>query len=104
MTELLVNGKPILYGDCPVDYMADGLRLYFERGILPGSFMTAVLMNDFIAACHAADYTNRDALWEWGCWLYNNAPKGSWGSHDAVIAWSKARDTNPIPARLGLTP
>jgi hypothetical protein len=42
----MVNGKPIEYDRIPVNYMVDGMKLYFECGILPGSFGTALLEND----------------------------------------------------------
>ena len=91
MSELLVNGRPVDYGSCPVSYMADGLRLYFEHGILPGSFMTAVLSNDLMDACGMADSTNRHNIFEWAAWLYNYAPSGSFGSREAVESWIKSR-------------
>lgn len=91
--ELLVNGKPIQYDRVPVDYMADGLRLYFEHGIEPGDFMLCVLANDLMGACGHADLNNQRALWNWAAWLYNYAPVGSYGSRERVYAWIEARRT-----------
>lgn len=92
MNEILVNGAPIRYDRMPVDYMADALRAYFEHGIAPSSFMIAVLSNDLIGACANADDTNRRNLWEWAAWLYNHAPRGSYGSPENVRAWMAARE------------
>lgn len=88
---LLVNGEPIAYESVPVGYMADGLRLYFERGIPPGSFMLAVLAGDLFAACSKADNTNRYFIWDWAKWFYNHAPAGSYGSPERVKEWIDAK-------------
>ena len=87
--ELLVNGKPIRYDLVPVDYMSEGLRLYFERGIMPGDFMSALLRNDLMGACGRADAMNSRHIYEWAVWLYNHAPGGSYGSDANVKAWVK---------------
>lgn len=84
---ILVNEEPIKYHLCPVNYMANGLNMYFEHRIAPGGFMIAVLSNDLIGACHRVDDENRQALWAWVKWLYNYAPQGSWGSEQAVSRW-----------------
>jgi hypothetical protein len=89
MPEILVNGRPIAYEKVPVHYMADGMRNYFEYGILPGSFGTALLSGDFFEICRRADGNNCRCLWEWACWLYNQAPAGSYGSQANVQAWAK---------------
>lgn len=85
--EILVNGKPIRYDLVPVGYMADGLRLYFERGIHPGSFMLAILEGDLFRACGHADSTNKHHIWDWASWFYNHALSGSYGSLEAVKHW-----------------
>ena len=71
----------------PVTYMAQGLQNYIELGIPPGSFLTALLCNDFMEACRKADDTNRQVLFEWGGFLYNELPIGSFGSPDAFDRW-----------------
>lgn len=88
---LEVNGEAIRYDLCPNVSMADGLERYFERGILPGGFMVALLCGDFREMCAHADHINRHLLWQWGYWLYNYAPGGSWGSQEAVERWIKQR-------------
>lgn len=87
---LLVDGEPIDYSPLP-DYMRDGMRLYLEHGIEPGSFLTAVLSNDLMAAAGAADSKNRHLLFGYAQWLYNHAPHGSFGSRESVKAWIEAR-------------
>lgn len=86
-----VNGELVRYDLVPVDYMADGLAMYLEVGIAPGSFMTAVLCNDLKGAVARADDTNRRFIYEWVYWLYNYAPTGSWGGPDEFQNWQHRR-------------
>lgn len=71
------------------DHMQDAMRLYVERGIQPGSFLTAVLSNDLMGALGRADDINLDALPAYGRFLYNDAPCGCYGSADHVRDWIK---------------
>jgi hypothetical protein len=71
------------YKTFPNPHMVIGLELYFERGIEPGSFMTAVLCNDLKGACARADWMNQRLIFQTVEWLYNEAPAGSWGSPEA---------------------
>ena len=84
--KILVNGKEIDYGRLP-EHMQDGMRLYIEHGIEPGSFLTAVLSNDLMGALSKADDINRHCLLDYGMFLYNNAPSRSFGSRQAVKEW-----------------
>jgi hypothetical protein len=77
----------IRYDTAPVHYMVEGLRLYFEQGIPPGSFMCGVLENDLQKACGHADMVNRHNVVNWVEWLWANAPSASWGSPEAVQRW-----------------
>lgn len=54
--------RQINYATVPVSYMANGMRNYFENGILPGSFATALLENNLTNAAAQADDTNRRFL------------------------------------------
>jgi hypothetical protein len=69
--------------------MADGLKLYVERGILPGDFLTALLSNDLVDAFGRADDNNTAAMRGWASFLYNEMPRGSWGSRATVEAWCR---------------
>jgi len=71
------------------DYMHEGLILYLVEGILPGDFLTAVLQNDFMEACGRADATNRDLLFDYALFLYNDAPRWAWGSVEKVRQWTE---------------
>lgn len=91
MSELIVNGRPIPYETVPVPHMADGMRRYFEKGIPPGSFGTALLCNDLRGVFQRADAENAECIRQWVMWLYANAPNGSWGSPQAFNAWLTER-------------
>lgn len=70
------------------DYMADGLQLWIESGIYPGSFLTAVLENDLAEACGRAEENNLRALPAYVAYLYNEAPSQCWGSPAKCEAWA----------------
>lgn len=69
--------------------MHDALRLYFEKRIPPGHFLTAVLEGDLFEALSRADEKNINALKAYGMWLWNEAPEGrkAWGTKEAVARW-----------------
>jgi len=68
-------------------HMRDGLRLYFDHGIEPGSFMTAVLCNDLRESFGRADHINRERLFDIVSFLYCDAPSSCWGSPEKVREW-----------------
>lgn len=70
-------------------HMRDGLKLYLENGIEPGSFMAAVLCNDLKEAFGRADHINIKHIGTIVCWLFNHAPSTCWGSTDNYTAWIK---------------
>ena len=79
------------YSKIPVGGMVEGMRNYMEHGIPAGSFMMALLENDFCKICQYADDANRVALFQWARWLWNEAPMASYGSPAKVEKWMAAR-------------
>ena len=75
------------YSKIPVPHMVEDMQRYMEHGIPGGNFMMALLECDFIEMCRRADDDNRTALWQWACWLYNEAPAASFGSRTLVDEW-----------------
>ncbi len=71
-------------------HMRDGVRLWIERGIGPGSFLTAVLSNDLFGALGRADEENSRALKSYGVYFYSYAPSGCYGSPLRVAEWAKS--------------
>lgn len=68
-------------------HMHEGVRNYYYLGYKPGSFLAAVLSNDFMGAVGRADMDNLVALPQWGKFLYNHTPCGSYGSPENVKLW-----------------
>ena len=68
-------------------YMHGALTRYYENGLGPGNFLTAVINNDLSEAVGRADEANVVALKAYVMWFYNQAPMGSWGSPGAAEKW-----------------
>lgn len=69
------------------DHMEEAARLYIERGMLPGGFLTAVFENNLVEAYGRADSMNQEAMQTWVMFLYNEAPQVCWGSSAKVKKW-----------------
>jgi hypothetical protein len=81
-------------------YMREGVLMYIERGVPPGSFLQAVLKNDLWRAVDCADQTNIQIVHRYVLFFYNYAPSECWGSVDAYEAWIKrggAKGPGDIP-------
>ncbi len=74
------------------DHLREGLVRYFKDGVLPGSFLQAVLCNDLTQAVSRADpraFAGLRRLVEFLMW---EAPLQSWGSRVRVLAWTTTPD------------
>ncbi len=63
----------------------EGMRRYIEEGIMPGSFLKAVLedrLHDAVVRCDILPQI-RDIV----VWVYNEAPSQCWGSPEKVRQW-----------------
>ena len=69
------------------EYMHGGIIRYYEAGIPPGHFLSAVINNDLKEAFARADDTNTKCMDAYVKWFYNYAPAGSWGFAGAVEKW-----------------
>lgn len=72
-------------------HMMGGLRRWIEHGVMPGSFLRAVLENNLKDAVGQADSTNQQLLVAYVIFLYNEAPAACWGSPEKVRAWAEAK-------------
>ena len=63
------------------------LERYLNNGIMPGSFMTAVLENNLVDAIGRADEDNAANLKNIVGYIYNHLPSNSWGSREKVKAY-----------------
>jgi len=69
------------------EYMHGALIRYVEQRIPPGDSLSAVLQNDLMEAFARADENNRNALYAYSMWLYNQAPHNCYGSPEAYKEW-----------------
>ena len=75
------------------DHMKNGMQMYLEHGIEPGSFLYAVLCNDLKGALSRADHINAAHLGNIVSYCYNEIPSDAWGSPEKVNRWlSKFRE------------
>ena len=65
------------------------MACYVVLGVLPGSFLRAVLSNDLIEAGRMADDENRRCLIDYVMFLINYVPSDCYGSPEAMRAWAK---------------
>lgn len=69
------------------DDLYGALERYLNLGIMPGSFLTAVLTNDLKEAFGRADRDNEANLKNIVGYIYNNIPSSAWGNQEKVTAW-----------------
>jgi hypothetical protein len=74
-------------------HLRAGLVRYFADGILPGSFLQAVLCNDLTQSVKRADpLSTLFAIPALIDFLLAVAPSQAWGSRDAVLSWTTTPD------------
>ena len=79
--------------------MRGGITRFLDNGVVPGSFLQAVLENDLVGAVGKADDENVTLLWHYVNMLYNAFPArglGCWGSPEAVQDWAAIGGLNGI--------
>lgn len=68
--------------------MGHGIKLWIEKGIYPGGFLTAVIENNLKEAVGRADDENVRNLPAYVAYFYNEAPAGCWGSEEIAGLWA----------------
>lgn len=91
LTAEIVRGTPdiVNYHAIPTAIMA-GLRAHIDKGAPQGAYLTSVLENNLVEAVGRADVHSLAALRDTTTWLWNNAPRDSWGSPERVHQWRQA--------------
>lgn len=69
----------------------EGVQLYIEHGIQPGSFLRAVICNDLREAVNRADAHALEVLPELVRFFYWEAPAKCHGSHYKMTMWTICR-------------
>ena len=67
--------------------MRESLRLYVEDRIKPGSFLTAVIVNNLEEAVAFADGENMPNIPAYVNFFYNHTPSSCWGSPVKMKKW-----------------
>lgn len=75
-------------------YMWGGVKRYMVDRIPPGDFLTALFSNDLMEAFGRADDENQSNMRRYCQFLYNYAPRGSYGSPENVRAWLKGESND----------
>lgn len=78
----------------------ESLQLWVSRGVLPGSFLQAVLANDLMGAVVRADDENRAAFVEIVYWLRCEVPCECHGSLDHMGLWRRKHQVELADAAL----
>jgi len=73
------------------EHMQEGVLMYLNHGVEPGSFLLAVLSNNLTQSFANADITNREYIFEWAMWLRNECPYPAWGSAEKVKTWMELK-------------
>jgi hypothetical protein len=80
------------FGGVP-EHIRESLWNYLAYGYPPGSFMTAVLENNFLRAHSHADGTwTQKGFRDLAKWIFEYMPSGSYGSKENVEAWKEKTD------------
>ena len=69
------------------EHIRAGITNYFERGLHPGGFVSAVVPNDLSRAVQSAEHENRKHIPSITRWILFNAPAASRGSWAAFDNW-----------------
>ncbi len=83
------------------EHMRGPVRDYLEKGWEPGSFLKAILSNDFVSAAGAADAVNASLLYNYAKFLVMEMPSSSWGSRDVVKSWCACGGLVGLADRVG---
>ena len=77
--------------DLVPEHLQPGLARYILHGVLPGSFLKAVLSNNLLNAAVRADETSLAALPDIARFLLNSAPPACYGTGDKMQFWARGR-------------
>jgi len=81
--------RKLLYFDNTIinDYIEEGLYNYFTKGIHPGGFLYAVLINDLYTAVDKADFQNIVMIGKIAKYIKGNITTRAYGSPELVQDW-----------------
>lgn len=74
-----------------IQHVIPSIDRYVSARIPTGSFLEAVLSNDFKEACSRADHVNQYLIFDIVSYLWNEVPARCWGSPEKVQEWLAGR-------------
>ena len=84
-----MSNRDGVFNECGIpDHMRDGIELWIDQGIEPGSFLMAVICNDLKGAFASADSINESRIKNFVQFFYWHAPSECWGSTEKATAWA----------------
>ena len=72
--------------------MEHSIQDYIQHGIIPGSFLVAVISNNLKEAVGTADEENKRNLPAYIGFFYNQAPSPCWGSEKKMKDWIRMHE------------
>ena len=75
------------------DNMMQGIKDYIENRWEPGSFLSAVIVNNLKQAVMYADDDNMENLPAFVDYFYNHAPIDCWGSEENFLGWLEGEES-----------
>jgi len=88
MTRLEALAEALHRNNVP-EHLHGGLERWLQHGIIPGSFLTAVLENDLKKSLELGDSRNIATLHQLVSALWQELPSAAWGSPERVNAWAE---------------
>jgi hypothetical protein len=88
--------RDVNWGRIP-ERMRGGVVRYIKCGIPPGDFLQALFKNDLMEAFARADDENQRLMGDYARLLYNELPRGSFGSVANYDAWVGHRGLGVLP-------
>lgn len=83
-------------------HIQESMKLYIERGIYPGGFLTACLGNKLVESFLKADDINIKSMENIAAWIYTICPIKARGSWEKVQEWIILGGTKGIEAKRRL--
>lgn len=82
------------------EHCRSGMRLYIERGIIPGKFLQAVIKDQLVEFFVKADDINMSRAYDYARFMYNECPTVARGSEKAMNAWAEKGGLNGIREQM----
>ena len=97
---IMPSQDQIKYDKLP-EHIRMGMRRYIEEGIIPGSFLQAVIQDKLVESFAMADETNIARMFDIACFMYHECPRVCRGSEEVMKEWHERGGLNKILSKGG---